>query len=632
MKSKTNYTLLVGAALLALTACGGDDNTPEPEPALVNIAPTITADDTTALEGSAVSITANGQDSDGSIASYAWTQKSGTTVELTGSNAASVSFTAPAVVADEALEFTVTVTDNDGATTSVNTVVSVTANMLSLTLQGIVTDSRIKNANVTVLVGDQTFETMADEQGSYSISIEIDDSYVDEMVMIKALGDSELQPEVEFVSQLASFNTLVEAAGDDNVLDKTDDFSVNVTNVTTADYALALQNDGAVDEDKKLLLSALIKIVVDGNYELPSGVTSTLDLVDDSATAEAFEIQVNADNPDLITEVTNSIISDPSLVISDAIVGTWNIGGEIITFTASGHAIHIATETDDCSQPGFELGTYEWDKNTGSLTVTINEDTDGCGGFHDSTELGLPDLMDQAFIVTGNTLIIGSGEDSGTAQRIISDSNPLVGGYITGSLEHSYFWHQVFIDDTHVISLLHTGAVGINAATYNWNSTTGIYTLDIYSVSQLGEAFDEQIFKPVGDRLLYKYGNYTTILKRTHNSSDQLYLTESDVVGSYSAVNFADDGEGAFQIVLNSDLTGQLTNEEENIDLAWFIKDGLLVLSLTLDSNEVQLFESATSISDEKLTFNTSTFKLIQNDDGHETDLFEYTTQTWTRN
>lgn len=655
MKSKTSHKLLVGAALLALTACGSDNNTPSPDPEPVNVAPTVSVDNTTTLEGAAISITASGQDSDGSIASYAWTQKSGTSVELAGSDTAAVSFTAPAVVADETLEFTVTVTDDDGATAATDVTVSVTANILNLTLQGIVTDSRIKNANVEVLLGDQSFETIADEQGGYNILIEVDDSYADEMVMIKALGDSELQPEVEFMSQLAPLNTLIKEAGDDKTLNKIENFGVNVTNLTTADYALVLQksetsnkttvNKEAVDEDKKLLLSALIKIVVDGKgddaYELPGGVTSTLDLVDDSATADAFELQVNADNPDLIAEVTNTIINDPSVVSNDGIVGTWNIDdnqneqGSIITFTASGYVIFIKTENDDEGYPGFELGTYEWDKNTGSLTVTIHEDTNGGVGFYDETdetELGQPNLIDQPFIVTGNILTIGTPDNGGTWHRLISDSNPLVGGYITGSLEHSYFWHQIFVDDNHEITLLHTGAIGVNAATYNWDNTTGIFTPDTFSVSQLGESFEEEIFKPVGDRLLYKDGDYTTVLKRTHANSDQLYLTKKDVTGSYSGINFSDEGEGAFQIVLNDDFTGQLTIENGDIDLAWFINKGQLVLKLTLDGNEVIIIESATSISDKELKFSTSNFKLLHNDGGNETDLFEYTTETWTRN
>lgn len=53
-------------------------------------------------------------DSDGTIATYQWEQTRGTSVELTGADTATPSFTAPSVAAEEVLEFTLWITDNDG--------------------------------------------------------------------------------------------------------------------------------------------------------------------------------------------------------------------------------------------------------------------------------------------------------------------------------------------------------------------------------------------------------------------------------------------------------------------------------------------------------------------------------------
>lgn len=71
-------------------------------------------------------VTLNGtasSDSDGTIVSCAWTQTEGTSVTLNNSNTATPSFTAPAVAAT--LAFRLTVTDNDGATNTVTTTVTV---------------------------------------------------------------------------------------------------------------------------------------------------------------------------------------------------------------------------------------------------------------------------------------------------------------------------------------------------------------------------------------------------------------------------------------------------------------------------------------------------------------------------
>ncbi|NRF64085.1 glycosyl hydrolase family 18 protein [Vibrio coralliilyticus] len=66
-------------------------------------------------------------DSDGSVASYAWEQLSGTSVSLTGANTAQASFDVAEVAQTETLTFKLTVTDNEGATGTDTMVVTVQA-------------------------------------------------------------------------------------------------------------------------------------------------------------------------------------------------------------------------------------------------------------------------------------------------------------------------------------------------------------------------------------------------------------------------------------------------------------------------------------------------------------------------
>ncbi|MES9941157.1 MAG: choice-of-anchor Q domain-containing protein [Candidatus Thiodiazotropha sp. 6PLUC2] len=65
-----------------------------------------------------VTLTGSGSDSDGSVDRYQWTQLSGSAVNLSGGDTAIATFNAPAVVATEILEFMLTVTDDDGETSS----------------------------------------------------------------------------------------------------------------------------------------------------------------------------------------------------------------------------------------------------------------------------------------------------------------------------------------------------------------------------------------------------------------------------------------------------------------------------------------------------------------------------------
>ena len=77
-------------------------------------------------ERSAVSLSGSGSDSDGSIASYQWTQLAGPALSLSGADTATLGFTAPEVSASTSLRFRLTVTDDDGASGSDEVLVTVT--------------------------------------------------------------------------------------------------------------------------------------------------------------------------------------------------------------------------------------------------------------------------------------------------------------------------------------------------------------------------------------------------------------------------------------------------------------------------------------------------------------------------
>lgn len=87
------------------------------EPA--NQPPTVNAGiDQAVDEGDVVTLTGTANDSDGTIASYAWAQLSGPTVVINNANQAVASFTAPNVNSSTPLIFRLTATDDDGATAS----------------------------------------------------------------------------------------------------------------------------------------------------------------------------------------------------------------------------------------------------------------------------------------------------------------------------------------------------------------------------------------------------------------------------------------------------------------------------------------------------------------------------------
>ncbi|CAM3855986.1 MULTISPECIES: leucine-rich repeat domain-containing protein [Pseudoalteromonas] len=343
--SKLRIGLFTSALLLTGCGGGGDDSggsTPPPPIDPVNQSPTvsITAPAET-IEQEAFTLNAAASDSDGSIASYSWSHDASIELTSDGLSAANATFTSADITEDITVNFTVTVTDDDGATASKTQEVVIKRKVSNVTITGVVTDEPIANAELEIVVGNESFATQANANGRYTQELIIDEGSGKKLVRVKAKGLDSLNPGVEFVSQLSSVEKLLEQAGDDNVLDSNDNFGVNITNVTTAEFALLTRNgaepttteelDAAllnVDADEKIQLATLIKIVVDNPaYQLPEGVNSTLELVADENVAKTFEEQVNEQDPQLIEETKKQIKEDDDLVTGskEALVGEFII-------------------------------------------------------------------------------------------------------------------------------------------------------------------------------------------------------------------------------------------------------------------------------------------------------------------
>jgi hypothetical protein len=614
------YKPLLVSTLLSISlllGCGGSDSPPPQIITPTNQSPTVNVSgESTIQEGQTLTLTANATDADGSISSVKWSTTS-TDISLTGDDTTTVSFTAPAVDADVSVTLDVLVTDNDGATTTQSITVTIAHNVSNLIISGLVTDDIISNADVEITIGEQIFSARADENGVYTITITVDESLINQLVQIRALGDSSINPEVEFVSQLGSLTSLIEQAGSDNNLANDDNFGVNVTNVTTAEYAL-MTRDGttpttdvdlnsainAVNADEKNTLAALIKIVVDNDdFSLPSGVTSTLDLVSDSATAVAFEQDVIAQAPALITETINTIVNDNSLTGESGIVGTWKIGSDAITFARSGHYVHVTTEVEEGSNGkiGYEIGTYSWNKATGSLSFTTTEDSNGDSGLHDEFEdpLNTETAHVGIFTVTGDTLTIAEGDETFNASRLASNTNPFVGGFYLQQTNFSDDLSMLItVDDNKAILLFRLDSSGLPSGTsylyimreYSYDVETSlriVHSQKVYVNGSITSEKTEEVWRALsnvqGDVISMTAGSGTSFLKKSHTTTTQDYLTDDDIIGNFSGTN----GEIDFNISFNANGTGQGRSDDGGSSLEWKVSLGQLLITLDDDSTQI---------------------------------------------
>ncbi|WP_394130697.1 carboxypeptidase-like regulatory domain-containing protein [Shewanella maritima] len=185
----------------------------------------------------------------------------------------------------------------------------------SATITGLITDEPIPFATVTVTLNGQTFTTTADANGAYSLDILTTD--VAQLLVIESSAtQAETGDEINFVNMVGSF---------EKVLSETD--PINVTNVTTASYALVVEANGgteptnvaelqaaetSVDATELFELAAVIKLIVDDpNYSLPAGYDSVLDFVNDQAAVETF---VQATPTEDIDGAVAAILADSDLV------------------------------------------------------------------------------------------------------------------------------------------------------------------------------------------------------------------------------------------------------------------------------------------------------------------------------
>jgi hypothetical protein len=274
---------------------------------------------------------------------------------------------------------------------------------VSLTLRGKVTDAPIANAEVTATVGGQAFTATADANGEYSLPIQVPEADRAEFVTLTARGVGG-QSFVEFTSLAGSLQSLASQAGDDGVLSSAENFSTQITNVSTAHAVYlreanggeAITTDAAlqtlvsqVNAQDVLNLAAAIKLAVDDpvNNPLPEGETSILALASDAAARGDFVDQSYARDPQAFAQAQNAIAQDADLTqpMSASVIDTYvaNEGfttallsnDATFTFNYTGRIAHFNLSAGGVGSESSE--TYEqsfhWTVEGSSIRVTYDE-------------------------------------------------------------------------------------------------------------------------------------------------------------------------------------------------------------------------------------------------------------------
>ena len=335
IKNKPFVGFVIGTLSLALAACGGggsdggnEGGTPQ-EP--TNQAPSVTVEPISIQEGASASITASATDPEGSAVSFAWEQKSGVSLALSGVDTGTVSIQAPAVTENAEATLVVSVTDEGGATTTKEVAVSVLANMVGVTIEGVVTEGLAANTEILFSVGAQEFTTLVDVDGHYGVSITVDDSRVSDMVRAEVTNP---ETKLKLVSLLGSVGSTITASGSDEVVTSSELLSVNVSSLTTAMAATveggepgSVSTDEQLSARKKLIdgyeafqLATLIELVNDysesAGITIPSEIDDTYALVANRKVAALLLAEARNKNPVTHQAAMDAILADSRLVVT----------------------------------------------------------------------------------------------------------------------------------------------------------------------------------------------------------------------------------------------------------------------------------------------------------------------------
>jgi VCBS repeat-containing protein len=191
--------------------------------------------------------------------------------------------------------FTYAVTD--GELTSNTATVSVTVRR-PVILQGLVTDSPIAGAEVTVSVDGEVIAgpVVTDEYGNYQLEINLEELDPNSRLLIEAVKPG---TDIRLVSLTITVEELAALSEGDDLVTHEETPDLKITNITTAVFAVMdSDDDGTVDEgeyaafeqalednpsevkEKIRTLAGVIKAVIDnGDVQLPAGVDDVLEFI-----------------------------------------------------------------------------------------------------------------------------------------------------------------------------------------------------------------------------------------------------------------------------------------------------------------------------------------------------------------
>ncbi len=128
----------------------------------------------------------------------------------------------------------------------------------TLKISGTLVADALAGASIDVTLGTQHFSAQADAQRNYQVTLDATETNLHQPIMISAQGFN-TNTQVKFASLLPSIKSAKILAGADNTLDASEFIGVNLSPMSTAEYALAHEFNPNISSDAERT-AALISI------------------------------------------------------------------------------------------------------------------------------------------------------------------------------------------------------------------------------------------------------------------------------------------------------------------------------------------------------------------------------------
>jgi hypothetical protein len=224
----------------------------------------------------------------------------------------------------------------------------------SVTIHGAVTTDLLIGGDVLITVGSQSFSTTVLSDRKYQANFVVANENVDTPVVIKVRGKN-ANNWVELASLLPSAQKIKTLAGDNRILESAEFIGVNISPMTTAEYAQINVREFPYSNDEQLTralfnLSPLQQLDQAGllhvlltnlDYSLPKKVDTTLQLLLDVNEATAYLALINGINMFLVKSAIGEIKADDQQMRLSSVV----INGEYF-IESRGNAYFVKLNSD----------------------------------------------------------------------------------------------------------------------------------------------------------------------------------------------------------------------------------------------------------------------------------------------